>query len=126
MGKQTPSPLSLCDIPPFGGNLICVEVFYSPAQRKTEYVRIEIKEGTPLAEAIPAPLAAMVASEGLTSAVWGRAVPQDYKLQAGDRIELVRGLRVDPMTARRERFNKQGIKTAGLFKTKRQGAKQGY
>jgi len=39
---------------------------------------------------------------------------------------LVRELRVDPMTARRERFNKQGIKKAGLFKTKREGAKQGY
>jgi putative ubiquitin-RnfH superfamily antitoxin RatB of RatAB toxin-antitoxin module len=103
-----------------------IDIFYSPAQRQTECVRIEINEGTSLAEAIPAPLAVMIASEGLTSAVWGRAVPQDYKLQAGDRIELVRGLRVDPMTARRERFNKQGIKTAGLFKTKRQGAKQGY
>lgn len=103
-----------------------IDIYYSPAQRKTEAVSIDVPAGTMLREALPAPLAAMVASQALTHAVWGRAVSADYVLQAGDRIELVRGLRVDPMTARRERFNKQGIKTAGLFKTKREGAKQGY
>lgn len=103
-----------------------IDIYYAPAQRKTECVSIEVMEGTLLQCALPETLAAMAASEGLTHAVWGRAVPSNYKLQAGDRVELVRGLRVDPMTARRERFNKQGIKTAGLFKTKREGAKQGY
>lgn len=103
-----------------------VDIYYAPAQRKTECVSVDVAQNTMLGDALPEPLAAMVASEGLTHAVWGRAVPIDYKLQLGDRIELVRGLRVDPMTARRERFNKQGIKTAGLFKTKREGAKQGY
>jgi putative ubiquitin-RnfH superfamily antitoxin RatB of RatAB toxin-antitoxin module len=103
-----------------------IDIYYAPAQRKTECVSVEVLEGAMLREALPERLAAMVLSEGLTHAVWGRAVPADYQLQAGDRIELVRGLRVDPMTARRERFNQQGIKTAGLFKTKREGAKQGY
>ena len=103
-----------------------IGIYYSLAQRQTERVEIEVPVGTAIQNALPVPLAAMVASNGLTHAVWGRAVSQDYKLCEGDRIELVRGLRVDPMTARRERFNKQGIKTAGLFKTKREGAKQGY
>jgi putative ubiquitin-RnfH superfamily antitoxin RatB of RatAB toxin-antitoxin module len=103
-----------------------IDIYYSPAERKIECVSVDVLEGTLLGEAIPAGLTAMVASQGLASVVWGRVVNQNYVLQAGDRIELVRGLRVDPMTARRERFNKQGIKTAGLFKTKREGAKQGY
>ncbi len=103
-----------------------IDIYYAPAQRTTACVSIDVLEGTMLREALPEPLAAMVALEGLTYAVWGRAISADYQLQADDRIELVRGLRVDPMTARRERFNQQGIKKAGLFKTKREGAKQGY
>ena len=35
-------------------------------------------------------------------------------------------LRVDPKVARRERFNDQGAKSAGLFTKKRPGAKAGY
>jgi uncharacterized protein len=103
-----------------------IDIYYAPAERKTECVSVEMPIGAMLGEAIPASLARVVALEGLSTAVWGRVVASSYKLQVGDRIELVRGLRVDPMTARRERFNKQGIKKAGLFKTKRQGAKAGY
>lgn len=103
-----------------------IEIYYSPAERKTECVTVEVPEGAMLGESIPESLAEVMASQALFSMVWGRMVTKNYKLQAGDRVELLRGLRVDPMTARRERFNKQGIKTAGLFKTKRKGAKQGY
>ncbi len=85
-----------------------------------------VLEGTSLDKVLPPHLANSVAAHELTAAVWGRAVSLHYPLQAGDRVELVRDLRVDPMTARRERFNQQGIKKAGLFKTKRQGAKAGY
>lgn len=111
-----------------------IDIYYSPAERKIECESVDVPEGTLLGalleslrtRAIPARLAEAIASQGLTTVVWGRAVPASYQLQAGDRIELVRDLRVDPMTARRERFNKQGIKKAGLFKTKRVGAKAGY
>jgi putative ubiquitin-RnfH superfamily antitoxin RatB of RatAB toxin-antitoxin module len=103
-----------------------IDIYYSPAQRKIECLSVDVRGGTLLGEALPASLAQAMLAQGLTCAVWGRAVGLDYQLQAGDRVELVRGLRVDPMTARRERFNQQGIKTAGLFKTKRKGAKQGY
>lgn len=47
--------------------------------------------------------------------VWGRAARTDQRLQAGDRVELLRGLRVDPKVARRERFARQGARAAGLF-----------
>jgi putative ubiquitin-RnfH superfamily antitoxin RatB of RatAB toxin-antitoxin module len=41
-------------------------------------------------------------------------------------VEIYRPLRVDPKVARRERFVKQGARTAGLFVKKRPGAKAGY
>jgi putative ubiquitin-RnfH superfamily antitoxin RatB of RatAB toxin-antitoxin module len=43
-----------------------------------------------------------------------------------DRVEIYRPLTVDPKVARRQRFNKQGAKAAGLFARKRAGAKAGY
>lgn len=107
------------------------DIYYSPAERKIECESVDVPKGTSLGDllskAMPARLAEVMASQGLTTAVWGRAVGMDYVLQQGDRLELVRDLRVDPMTARRERFAKQGAKKkAGLFKTKRVGAKAGY
>jgi putative ubiquitin-RnfH superfamily antitoxin RatB of RatAB toxin-antitoxin module len=103
-----------------------IDFYYSPAERKTECISVDVPEGAMLGESTPASLAEMMLAQGLSTVVWGRVVANSYQLQMGDRVELLRGLRVDPMTARRERFNKQGIKKAGLFKTKREGAKQGY
>ena len=40
--------------------------------------------------------------------------------------EFYRALVVDPKVARRERFQKQGARSAGLFARRRAGAKQGY
>ena len=60
------------------------------------------------------------------TAIWGKPVSLTQVLQAGDRIEWLRGLRVDPKVARRERFQSQGRRTAGLFARKRPGAKAGY
>ena len=59
-------------------------------------------------------------------AVWGRKVRWQDRVQDGDRLEWVRGLRVDPKVARRERFRTQGARTAGLFAKRRPGAKPGY
>lgn len=104
-----------------------VDIYYSPQPRIIERETIDVLEGTLLGEALSARLAELVASQGLAYAVWARAVGLDYVLQADDRVELLRPLRVDPMTARRERFAKQGAKgKAGLFKTRRKGAKAGY
>ncbi len=103
-----------------------VDICYSPAQRSVECLSVDVLEGTLLGGAIPVSLAEAIDLQALSIAVWGRVVGLDYTLQAGDRVELVRKLRVDPMTARRERFRQQGAKKAGLFKTKRTGAKQGY
>jgi putative ubiquitin-RnfH superfamily antitoxin RatB of RatAB toxin-antitoxin module len=53
--------------------------------------------------------------DSLQLSVWGRAAQAETALREGDRIELTRPLRVDPKVARRERFNAQGKRTAGLF-----------
>jgi putative ubiquitin-RnfH superfamily antitoxin RatB of RatAB toxin-antitoxin module len=60
--------------------------------------------------------------------VWNKALKDSatYVLQDGDRLEIYRTLRVDPMTARRERFKTQGARSAGLFAQRRPGAKPGY
>ena len=60
--------------------------------------------------------------------VWNERIkdPNSYSVQDGDRIEIYRELRVDPMVARRERFQKQGARSAGLFAKRRPGAKPGY
>ena len=59
-------------------------------------------------------------------AVWGKPQTADHALQHLDRVEVLRGLRVDPKVTRRERFQKQGARTAGLFAKRRAGAKPGY
>ena len=61
-----------------------------------------------------------------TRGVWGRPVTHEYLLRDEDRLEIYRPLKVDPKVARRERFQKQGSRAAGLFATRRNGAKPGY
>ena len=58
--------------------------------------------------------------------IWGHPCQIDTVLKPLDRIELSRALKVDPKVARRERFQAQGAKSAGLFAKKRPGAKSGY
>lgn len=58
--------------------------------------------------------------------VWGRNQALDYRLQEGDRAELYQPLKVDPKVARRERFAKQGARSAGLFAKRRPNSKAGY
>lgn len=64
--------------------------------------------------------------ERLELSIWGRKASGTQVLREGDRLELLRPLVVDPKHARRERFNKQGAKKAGLFKDRRLGGKAGY
>jgi len=65
-------------------------------------------------------------SQDWQTAVWGKPVELTHVLKDGDRLEVLRPLRVDPKVARRERFQKQGAKTTGLFAKRRAGSKAGY
>lgn len=62
----------------------------------------------------------------LTTSVWGRKAGLGHLLREGDRVEVVRPLRVDPKVARRERFVGQGARATGLFARRRPGSKAGY
>jgi sulfur carrier protein len=53
--------------------------------------------------------------------IWGRRCAVTQAVAAGDRIEIYRPLRVDPMTARRERFKSQGARATGLFASRAPG-----
>jgi putative ubiquitin-RnfH superfamily antitoxin RatB of RatAB toxin-antitoxin module len=64
--------------------------------------------------------------DGFKCSVWAKPARMDQLLREGDRLEVVRPIKVDPKVARRERFKKQGAKAAGLFAKKRPGAKAGY
>jgi putative ubiquitin-RnfH superfamily antitoxin RatB of RatAB toxin-antitoxin module len=66
------------------------------------------------------------AAEDWQAAIWGKPASLDHILKEGDRVEWLRGLRVDPKVARRERFQRQGRRTAGLFANKRPGSQAGY
>lgn len=56
-----------------------------------------------------------ISLKNLKVSCWGQKLPLTQVLKSGDRIELCRELRVDPKVARRERFEKQGKRGAGLF-----------
>jgi uncharacterized protein len=58
--------------------------------------------------------------------VWGRTVDMATLLKNDDRLEVYRPLQVDPKVARRERFARQGARSAGLFARQRPGGKAGY
>ena len=109
---------------------IHVDVVYSPSARLVHHQSVQLPAGCQLGQALIA-LAKVLGVQveslmKLEVGIWGIRCPKDHVLAAGDRIEFYRPLRVDPKVARRERFVRQGAKTAGLFDKKRPGAKAGY
>lgn len=101
-----------------------VTVLRAPAPRVVEEHRLELAEGATVADALRA--CGVVVGEADTVGVWGRKAPPSHVLREGDRVEVVRPLRVDPKVARRERFSRQGSRAAGLFAQRRPGSKPGY
>ncbi len=107
-----------------------ISLVYSPAPREVREWAMELDPGATMARAL---LACRILDEypelradRLRAGIWGKKCGQGHVLQDGDRIEIYRPLRVDPKVARRERFDRQGAKSAGLFAKSRPGAKAGY
>jgi len=103
----------------------------STAPRNLSLFELPLEEHTTVAQALQhlATVSAEFAntsSQDWHTAVWGKPVELTHTLKDGDRLEVLRPLRVDPKVARRERFQKQGARTAGLFAKRRAGAKPGY
>jgi putative ubiquitin-RnfH superfamily antitoxin RatB of RatAB toxin-antitoxin module len=109
---------------------VSVSLVYSPAPRTVREAELVLEAGTTVGQALRASgwLEELPASERhtLEVGVWGRKVALSRVLREGDRLELYRALTVDPKVARRERFTRQGARTAGLFAKRRAGAKAGY
>lgn len=115
-------------------DMLTVTVCFSPTARVVHESVLALPAGSTLALALA--LASRQAGwpagwdetrcRTLNPGVWGRKAGWSTVLRSGDRVELYRDLRVDPKVARRERFNRQGARRAGLFAKKRAGAAAGY
>jgi putative ubiquitin-RnfH superfamily antitoxin RatB of RatAB toxin-antitoxin module len=85
--------------------LLTVEVaFATPAHQCL--VSLEVKAGTSVADAIEqSGIAAKFPADNLQElavGIWGREVSRDQRLSDGDRIEIYRGLVIEPRDARRQ------------------------
>ena len=95
-----------------------VRVVWSPSQRETLDVALLLAADSTIASAIAAADwpglesaaqgNAAFAAAGLSAAVWGKARALAHPLRDGDRVEVLRDLQIDPMAARRVRFEAAG------------------
>jgi putative ubiquitin-RnfH superfamily antitoxin RatB of RatAB toxin-antitoxin module len=106
--------------------MIRITLVQSVAPRKVLESTVHLPAGAVLKEALPIAVLKFAEEGTLQCGIWGRAMPLNASLQDGDRIEVYRPLQVDPKVARRQRFASQGARTAGLFASRRSGAKAGY
>lgn len=102
-------------------------VCWSGSPRRVEQQKLTLTEGSTVQHVLDMLTHDMEGyNETWGLSLWGRRVQGTEVLREGDRLEITRGLLVDPKVARRERFASQGVKTAGLFSRKRAGSKPGY
>jgi putative ubiquitin-RnfH superfamily antitoxin RatB of RatAB toxin-antitoxin module len=87
---------------------ITVWVSRSPAARQVEQIEMTLVEGSTALDAVKASgWAASLSSGEQVVAVWGRRLSHDHVLRAGDRVEILRALQVDPKESRRLRYHAQ-------------------
>ena len=120
--------------------LVTIIAVYAPQARKVVEKHLQLPVGSTVWQALQAagfselpqvqvmhqamlqaaePDAKAQAAGGWACGVWGKQVAPEHVLRDGDRVELYRPLLVDPKTARRERFARQGARTTGLFQRRR-------
>lgn len=97
---------------------IAVLVVWSPSPRETLSVVLRLPADATVAAALAATTWPALASAaggdaafeaaGLSAAVWSKPRPLGHALRDGDRVEVLRDLQIDPMTARRVRFEAAG------------------
>lgn len=102
--------------------VIEVQVCYSPAPRRMDRVRVLLPAGSTVADALRASglleRHGLVIGGSLGIGIWGKLRPPDTTLREADRVEVYRGLLVDPKEARRQRYRKQAPrKTVGARKS---------
>ena len=97
-----------------GADRLRVEVIYAAAPHDVRIVALDLQEGAVLADAVRSSglltgLSAE-AADALQSGIWGKPAALDTQLRDGDRVELTRGLLVDPKEARRQRYKRDGLR----------------
>ena len=106
-----------------------ITVVWSPEPRVVHELALDLPAAACVSDALQAAAADKrfaVLPADYSFGIWNQRTALDHLLHDGDRLEIYRPLRVDPKVARRERFKKQGAKSAGLFAQRRPGAKAGY
>jgi putative ubiquitin-RnfH superfamily antitoxin RatB of RatAB toxin-antitoxin module len=81
---------------------LCVEVVYATRERQ-QSVSLTLAAGATVAHAVQASGLRAAGGEEAGYAIFGRRVPATAPLASGDRVEILRPLRVDPREARRRR-----------------------
>ncbi len=110
--------------------MIQITLAYSREARQVLELALEVPDGCTCEQALA--LSGWqqqfpeLSEPAISLGIWGRKVSKQTPLLQGDRLEIYRGLRVDPKVARRERFVGQGARTAGLFSKRRPNSKSGY
>lgn len=104
-------------------NGLSVTLWRSPAPGDVQELVVHLQPYATVLDALNA--VGWLPYDGLCG-VWGRVCSLDQALSPGDRVELYRPLKIDPKLARRERFQRQGARGAGLFAVRRPNSKAGY
>ena len=103
---------------------LTIEMLFSPAPRQVRRLTLSLPQGATVAQALaasgwvdlPEPLAQHVG-------IWGRRTTLDAVLHDQDRIEVYRGLKVDPKEARRVRYRAHGEKLPKGYNRPKSGVK---
>jgi putative ubiquitin-RnfH superfamily antitoxin RatB of RatAB toxin-antitoxin module len=103
-----------------------VTVVWSDGQGLWEERPCELSSCATIADALKTVGYPLPDTQTIDVGIWGRKKTLDHPLREHDRVECYRPLKVDPKVARKERFGRQGARTAGLFAQRRPGAKPGY
>jgi putative ubiquitin-RnfH superfamily antitoxin RatB of RatAB toxin-antitoxin module len=110
--------------------MLRITLVWSPAPRQVVQDTLELPDGATVATALVRSgwkdRFGFDAMPDVAFGIWNLPAQLQTPLRDLDRVEIYRPLKVDPKVARRQRFNKQGAKAAGLFAKKRPGAKAGY
>ena len=108
-------------------NTISITLAYSAAPREVVEKELVLPLKSTVQVALNlANLAEFTTDSDYQLGFWGKKTTLNHVLKDQDRLELYRSLKVDPKVARRERFQKQGARTTGLFAKTRTGGKAGY
>jgi putative ubiquitin-RnfH superfamily antitoxin RatB of RatAB toxin-antitoxin module len=118
--------------------LVQVTLCWSLGPRHVQEQSLQVPVGSTVQAALDLAMAQWLSSQPSADAstlsalqfqqagIWGKKAPWTQIVQAGDRIELYRTLKVDPKVARRQRFKRQGKGRTGLFANRKSGSAAGY